>query len=218
MLFRKVIRVDAGIDSPLDCTKKIKAILAANLQFVGRYYRSKKSKWAPLTASEAQALSNAGLSLVALWEYASDGAKYFSYTAGVNDSTTAYQEAMLAGQPARTPIYFAVDYDAAPEEVSGCINDYFAGIAAGYQAIGRGNSAYDIGVYGSGLTCGWLLNHHSVTKTWLAVSSGWAGSKTFAKWNIKQGIGLSSLNFGNDSDIATPNYGAWQLHNSAPTA
>jgi hypothetical protein len=203
--------MDSGIDSPVDCTKLVEAIKAANVTFVGRYYRNKNSKWAKLTASEAQTLSSAGLQIVALWEGASDNAKYFSYAAGVSDSTSAYVEAMSAGQTARTPIYFAVDFDASAQDIAGSINDYFAGIAAGYQTVSHGNPSYDVGVYGSGATCAWLLGHSRVTKTWLAMSGGWAGSQSFDAWNIKQGKGLGNLNFDQDSDVAKSDFGGFQI-------
>jgi hypothetical protein len=203
--------METGIDSPMDCSKRIDAITAANLAFVGRYYRKRTSKWAPLTAAEAKLLSDAGVNTVALWEASSDHLSYFSYTAGVDDGTSAYAQAMGVGQPASTPIYFAVDFDAAQNEIAGAINDYFAGIAAGFAAISHGSPVYDVGVYGSGASCAWLLAHNRVSKSWLALSSGWSGSKLFNDWNIKQGTGLSTLNFDNDSDQAKPDYGGFRV-------
>lgn len=47
--------------------------------------------------------------------------------------------------------------------------------------------------------------------TWLAVSSGWAGSYTFAAWNIKQGQALPTLSFDHDSNEATDDYGGFQV-------
>jgi len=47
--------------------------------------------------------------------------------------------------------------------------------------------------------------------TWLAVSSGWAGSRTFAAWNIKQGAALPSPSFDHDSDEAKDDYGGFQV-------
>jgi hypothetical protein len=201
----------SGIDSPVDCAKFANAIKVANLAFVGRYYRSKASKWPPLTRSEAQSLSKAGLQIVALWEGASTTAGYFTYARGVSGGATAYVEAMGAGQPAATPIYFAVDYDATAADISGPVNDYFAGIAAGYRTASHGVPAYAVGVYGSGASCAWLLTHGRAARSWLAVSSGWSGSKTFKNWDIKQGKPLSSLKFDNDSDEAKPTFGGFQV-------
>lgn len=197
-----------GIDCALDCTKRTAAINAMNVEFVGRYYRLPTSKWTPLTATEAQALSKASLKRVSLWESKSDVLEHFSYPNGANESTTAYYQAMLAGQPQRTPIYFAVDFDCPDAGIAGAVNDYFRGAADGFSTMGSGNPAYDIGIYGSGNTCSWLLNHGRVTYTWLAQSTGWGGYKTFKAWNIKQGP-TQSAPFDLDTDQAIPNYGGW---------
>src|SRR5262249_46593538 len=140
-----------------------------------------------LGESEAKAISATGVLLVALWESNSAVSGHFSYTTGVDEGTSAYKQAMNAGQPANTPIYFAVDFDCSNLQIAGGINDYFRGIAHGFDAIGSDNPAYAIGVYGSGNACGWLLSHQRVKYTWLAQSTGWGGYKTFASWNIKQG-------------------------------
>ncbi|HEX3032308.1 MAG TPA: hypothetical protein VHS59_08710, partial [Bacillota bacterium] len=47
---------------------------------------------------------------------------------------------------------------------------------------------YVIGVYGSGLTCDYLLNNNpQVQYTWLSMSRGWRGYARFDRWNIRQG-------------------------------
>ncbi len=200
----------SGIDSPIDCGKFINEIEAARATFVGRYYRSNTSSWPKLTVSEAKVLSAAGLYIVALWEGASDHASYFTYSDGVRDAAIAFAEAVQIGQPKDTPIYFAVDFDANHDEISEQINAYFRGIAAGFQAASAGSPFYQVGVYGSGSTCSWLLKNRRVTKTWLALSSGWSGSKDFDNWDIKQATGLK-LGFDNDSDQAKDGFGGFQI-------
>jgi hypothetical protein len=197
-----------GIDCALDCTKKAAWIKANGSEFVGRYYRNAASKWAPLTVEEARTLSTAGLVVVALWESKSDVLEHFSYTTGVDEGTSAYKQAMNVGQPARSPIYFAVDFDCPISGIAGAINDYFRGVAHGFDAISSNNSAYDIGVYGSGNVCGWLLAHQRTKYSWLAQSKGWGGYKTFANWNIKQGP-TKSKPFDHDTDEAKESYGAF---------
>ena len=54
------------------------------------------------------------------------------------------------------------------------------------RAMGRGQSAYMIGVYGSGLTCSWLLNHNMAERCWLSGSRGWSGYERFNDWDIRQ--------------------------------
>jgi glycoside hydrolase-like protein len=187
-----------GIDCALDCTKKVAWLKAAGMEFVGRYYRNSASRWTPLTHGEAQALSEGGLVIVALWESKSDVLEHFSYTAGVDEGTSAYRQAMSAAQPADTPIYFAVDFDCPMNGIAGSIND----------AIGSGNPSYKVGVYGSGNVCGWLLSHQRVDHTWLAQSRGWGGFQTFSKWSIKQGP-TKTKPFDYDTDEATANYGGF---------
>ncbi|ESY77851.1 hypothetical protein X739_32535 [Mesorhizobium sp. LNHC220B00] len=201
----------AGIDCATDCSKRASQIASAGKSFVARYYRSASSKWPPLTAKEAQAVSGAGLKIVTVWESDSDHLSHFSHSAGVAEGTSAYRQAMSAGQPAGTPIYFAVDFDCDGEGISGPINDYFRGVNDGFSAISSKSSAYSIGVYGSGNACAWLVGHGRVQYAWLAMSTGWGGSKTFSGWNIKQGKADSRLTFDHDTDEAVPDYGGFSV-------
>jgi hypothetical protein len=104
----------------------------------------------------------------------------------------------------------AVDFDCSNLQIAGAINDYFRGIAHGFNAIGSNAPAYDIGVYGSGNACGWLLAHQRVNHTWLAQSTGWGGYKSFSSWNIKQGP-TKRKPFDFDTNEAKPNYGGFSV-------
>jgi len=182
-----------GISTNIDCTAQADC-LAQNVQFMARYYcagdNSKK-----LSLPEAVALSQAGLELVVVYENSPTSLGYFSSNAGHRDGVDAYHYAMSLNQTAGSAIYFAVDYDADPSDVSGAINDYFSGVAQGFaDAAGGPTPMYKIGVYGSGLCCQWLLNHNpAVIFTWLAESTGWNGSKTFDAWNMKQSFMTQSI-------------------------
>ena len=109
-----------GMDTITDCSEVINAINAAGLAFVGRYYANSGKK--VVSATEALALTAANLRTVAIRE---DGkptrGSYFSYSKGVDDGTSAYQDGSSIGQPLQAPIYFAVDYDPNQAEVIGCI-------------------------------------------------------------------------------------------------
>jgi hypothetical protein len=201
-----------GIDCALDCTDLAAAIKAAGKAFVARYYRSKASKYKPLTSKEAKAVCQTGLQIVTVFEGKSDNLDHFSHNSGVDDGTSAYRQALLAGQPPTSPIYFAVDFDCSNAGIAGSVNDYFDGIAAGYSAIAKGGSpAYAIGVYGSGNTCSWLLKHGKASFAWLAMSTGWGGYATFADWNLKQGPATASLAFDHDTDEAKANFGGFAV-------
>lgn len=72
-------------------------------------------------------------------------------------------------------IYFAVDYDPTQADLEGPVADYFAGVTS---TLGSG---YRLGVYGSGMCCGFLLDHGQADCSWLSQSTGFAGSKAFAQ-------------------------------------
>jgi Domain of unknown function (DUF1906) len=201
---------ERGIDCALDCTKLAKTISGNGLQFVIRYYRG-KSKYPSLSADEAAALSSANLKIVTIWESASDNISHFSHSTGVDEGTSAYRQALVVGQPPNTPIYFAVDADFSSEEIAGPVTDYFRGIADGFNAIGQQSPVYVIGVYGSGLTCSTLLAHGLARFSWLAMSTGWRGSKTFNDWNIKQSDPTIDLGLDHDADVARPGYGGFRV-------
>jgi hypothetical protein len=51
--------------------------------------------------------------------------------------------------------------------------------------------------------------------SWLAGSTGWRNSTTYAGWNIRQGAGATLFGIGVDLDDATDDYGGFRL--DAPT-
>ncbi|WP_095204178.1 glycoside hydrolase domain-containing protein [Mesorhizobium carmichaelinearum] len=200
-----------GLDCATDCTAQSRAIAAAGKAFVVRYYRNGASGFPTLTAKEAKALTAAGVKIVTIWESASANVSHFSRTTGLDEGTSAYKQAMLVGQPAGTPIYFAVDFDCSKDALAGSINDYFQAIASAFAAMGNGKSAYSVGVYGSGRACTWLTAHGLVAYTWLAMSKGWSGYAAYTSWNIKQGPSDQLLPFDYDTDVATGDYGGFNI-------
>jgi len=176
-----------GFDANADLTRFASCLRTAGFDFVCRYYNI-NNPHKNLSLAEAKALSAAGLKIVAVWENGfPDHASYFSHAKGVFDGTSAYHFAeQTITQPANTPIYFAVDFDASQKDVNGAITDYFQGITDAFNTISKQAPIYQIGVYGSGLTCSSLLNAGLVQFTWLAQSMGFRGSKTFKNFNIKQ--------------------------------
>src|SRR5258708_2487214 len=119
-----------GIDASRDCSSIAQTLASEGRQFVCRYYANSGKK--RLTIGELQALCSSGLKVVVVWEDGNPTSPgYFSYTKGVDDGTSAYNDALQIGQPAGSPIYFAVDYDASDKDLAGVINDYFKGIVQG---------------------------------------------------------------------------------------
>jgi hypothetical protein len=176
-----------GFDASRDLTPFAEGLKEAGYSFAGRYYNI-NNQAKNLTLAEAKVLSSAGLAIIAVWENGYPiKASYFSYDVGVHDGTSAYFYAMKTiGQPAGTPIYFAVDYDASSADLASSIVPYFNGIADGIKAIGGNDPLYEVGVYGSGLVCKSLLTQDLATYTWMAQPSEWQGSKDFTDFNLKQ--------------------------------
>jgi hypothetical protein len=200
-----------GIDLPTDASNALNDIRDSKLDFVARYYRSPTSRWPTLTAAEAQRLSSLAVKIVAVWEWHSHNPAYFSYTSGYSDAISAYTQAKAVGQPAGSAIYFAVDYNAPSSDISGAIDQYFRGVAAGLAAAGNGRSEYKIGVYGSGAVCEAMRRAGLAQYTWLTNSTSWAGTLNYDDWNIRQGGHFSVLSFDHDSNEAKDDYGGFRV-------
>src|SRR5258707_9786300 len=177
-----------GMDCAKDYSNLAAAIKGAGVSFVGRYYRWPASRYTPLTYNEAAALSEAGLFVVALWEWISNDISNFSYHDGFAQGSSAYRQAMTTHQPSGTPIYFTVDADFSPVQIAGPVSDYFLGVVDAFEAMGRGNSAYLIGAYGSGLCCSWLVNHDRAQRSWLAGSDGLSRHPRIDYSDIRQAV------------------------------
>jgi hypothetical protein len=184
-----------GISSTLECGTRANCLARAGIDFVARYYFSVGKNKDKLSRIEAEALSSSKIALVAVYENGPTKPKYFSFNQGHGDGFDAYRYARdVIHQTAKSAIYFAVDYDARPLDISNVINEYFRGFAQGFVDAARGEPAYQIGVYGSGLCCSWLRNHNSAVKfSWMALSNRWAGSNTYSDWNIRQSFMPSEL-------------------------
>ncbi|MEF3302382.1 DUF1906 domain-containing protein [Paenibacillus sp. GYB003] len=126
-----------------DCATPLNATLAAafkaqGFDFVCRYLVPQG--WKRLTREEAEAIGEAGLHIVSVYETTADRA-LGGREAGLRDGAAAVQTAKAVGQPEGSAIYFAVDFDATAAQMPTVI-DYIR--AAGETAPG-----YLTGVYGS---------------------------------------------------------------------
>lgn len=192
-----------GFDTTLPMTRHAQALREQGVGFVMRYYSRNPDK--NLGADEARALAAAGLHLGAIWESKGDHAGFFSRAQGEQDGSKALEEARTVGQPSGSAIYFAVDYDPSQTDIDGPVADYFAGVAAALEG------GYRIGVYGSGLCCGSLLDRKAASCSWLSQSTGFAGSKAFAAekrydliQTLEHPIVLDGTTFKVDPDATNP--------------
>ncbi|MFC0334690.1 glycoside hydrolase domain-containing protein [Paenibacillus sepulcri] len=202
-----------GVDTTVNCHSLAAAIKEAGYDFVCRYY-NRNNPGKNVTRKEAEALSGAGLHLVAVWENGfptSPG--YFSYAAGKRDGCDAHRYARSIGQPANTPIYFTVDFDASQEELSGGVSRYMQGVIDAFREEAAAGTLYDIGIYGSGLTCRHMRDAFSggIAYAWLAESRGWSGYASFSDWNIKQLAGAMVAGIPVDTNISSGRGGGFQV-------
>ncbi|MFD0696914.1 DUF1906 domain-containing protein [Paenibacillus sp. GCM10027628] len=202
-----------GVDTPTNCTSLAAAIKESGYDFVCRYY-NRNNPGKNLTRAEANALTQAGLYIVAVWENGfPTSAGYFSYTSGNRDGKDAFVYARdTIGQPFGTPIYFAVDYDAALADIQGGIREYIRGVIDSFKSLSEDDYSYEVGVYGSGLTCQSLMQAFpEVTYAWLSESIGWSGYHSFDTWNIKQLSGSAIAGTPVDTNVTTGNGGGFQV-------
>lgn len=194
-----------GIDTTQNCAPHIPALKVAGIQFVARYMSH--AAWKNMTPAEVQALSAAGIYIVSVWESAGNKASFFTLPQGKMDAAAAVEFGHHIGQTDYSPIYFAVDYDARPNDVF----DYFEGIRFVMPQSGSNQSLYKIGVYGSGDICKALKEGGYVSYTWLAQAMGWSGSRTYADWNIKQLPSGVCAGMAVDFDETRGDGGGWKL-------
>jgi len=157
------------------------------ITFVVRYLMREMS------LAETTALSKAGLQIVSCYEANLKDPPITIYTheKGRRDAKRAFAKAQEVGQPAGTPIYFAIDQD--PGQQRQVILDYFEGVQEGCaqyladaQAQGNPATVYDIGVYGSGCVLDWCQAQGIATWFWQSFAPAWCGnSEVWAGANLR---------------------------------
>jgi hypothetical protein len=184
-----------GISTNLNLANYATCLKQKGIDFVFRYYsQTTHQAEKRLTMAEAQALSDAGLQIGVVYEDLPTAISYFSGSRGHQDGVNAYHYAVSLHQPVGSAIYFTVDYDASPSDISGSILDYFRGVDQGMRDAGTGASSYTAGVYGSGAVCDFIKSQCPFVKySWMAESTGWRGSKTYAGWDINQAVAKSDF-------------------------
>jgi len=168
----------SGFEVDGSATKSLACILGQELKgrrvkFIARYLRD-------LTPQEARAISASGLEIVSCWELGHPTHRaYFTRAQGASDGQRAFTKARAIGQPANTPIYFAVDYDGYLAQDQTAVLDYFEGVRDAlnqYVAL-PGAVAYVIGVYGNGCVLDWCRTQGIARFFWQAFAPGWCNNK-----------------------------------------
>ena len=164
------------VDGP--ATSSIACILGSRLKnrpisFIARYLRD-------LSRTEAHAVSDSGLLIVSCWELGHPTERaYFTRSQGSIDGGHAFAKAKAIGQPANTPIYFAVDYDASLRQDKAAILDYFEGVREAYNTYYIRDTTYAIGVYGNGCVLEWCRTQGIASFFWQAFAPGWCNNRQF---------------------------------------
>lgn len=197
-----------GFDCTEDLTSHGGQIVQAGYEFVGRYYCGPSHNKTRLSRVEALHLSGLGLFLVTVFENNGNHAGYFTLQQGLNDGGNAFDYgAIIIRQPAGSPVYFAVDFDATESDIQQHIIPYFDGVRGSMHR--HGGSA--VGVYGSGFACRRLLELGLASHVWVAQSPGWAEYHTFNDWNLRQGATVMWNGISIDLDVSSGNGGGWQV-------
>jgi hypothetical protein len=169
-----------GLDTTIELTRHAAALKAQGYDFALRYYSNNASK--NLSLGEARALASAGLQIGVVWETSGTHAGFFTRAQGLADGAQAFRMAKESiGQPFGSAIYFAVDYDPTQADIDGVISNYFTGVHAALYVANEGEPSYRVGVYGSGLCCGTLIDRGIATLSWLSQSTAFAGSRQYAE-------------------------------------
>jgi Domain of unknown function (DUF1906) len=168
-------------------------------RFAGRYL-SYDTSGKNLSKAEADRLSTAGMGIVLIWEQA----KYdplSGHALGRQHATHAQSMLAGVGAPRGPVIYFAVDFDATPTQLSH-VGDYLRGVA---EVIGHGRT----GVYGGIRTIAYCFDRHLVSYGWQTYA--WSHGAWDERAQLRQYHNGATLGGGTvDLDVAaTTPFGAW---------
>jgi hypothetical protein len=179
----------------------VAALKRAGVKFVCRYL-SHSSDEKNLTRGEAKQLSDAGIWLVVVWETTASRA-LSGRAGGIADAKTAKAQAKACGMPDDRPIYFAVDWDASPQQQA-AIHAYLDGAAS---VIGRGR----VGMYAGYGPIKRAFDAGKIRYGWQTYA--WSGGRWDKRAHLQQYSNERVIN-GVDVDYnraVTDDYGQWRI-------
>lgn len=163
-----------------DCRQQLDLEKAQSLyndgyRFIGRYITKVEGGYDKnLTSEEIQNIFSAGLKIFPIFQESNNKLEYFSYDVGYLDGCKAIHSAIKLRIPARTTIYFCVDYDAFEENVKKEISAYFKGIN---NAISDMGEMYEVGIYSSRNTCKIICDKELANSSFVSnMSTGYSGN------------------------------------------
>lgn len=135
------MHMSKGFDAATPLNATTAASFKSNgYEFVCRYLVPAASAWKALTKTEADVIQASGMKIVSVFETTADRA-LGGRGAGLIDGAIASQCAVDVGQPEGSTIYFAVDFDPTPDQMSAVI--------AYIKGANDATPNYSTGVYGS---------------------------------------------------------------------
>jgi len=196
-----------GIDCATPLTPaSAKALVNAGNRFAARYLVPPAYGWKRLTRKEAEAIADAGLQIVSVYETAANRPAGGALS-GQADGLAAFREAQAIGQPLGSAIYYAVDFDAAPQ-------DYDA-IEAYLRAAATQTSGYATGVYGSFDVVEEMAKRQACVHFWQTYA--WSHGKKSAHANLHQhrnNVQIAGITV--DLNESFGNEGGWSLQPKTP--
>jgi len=231
------------VDADFDVSPYLGRLKAAGIKTVGRYYDRAYGKGIgevcyhnrskTLTRAELAAIEHAGLSVFVIFQHCGHQCVNFDLqnpdTAGkgYKDAEAAVQLAADLGQPAHTPIYFAVDFDPAPG--SDCALPaarIWPSIEAYFDQINEvfARTKWDVGIYGAGITCRRMRASNRARYFWVSTSLGHIGTPEFfngGDWHLFQNVTEIKRSYAPDTfdtNVANPGqtyFGQWTTQGPA---
>ncbi len=177
-------------------------LAAAGIKFACRY-GGPGSSGKHLTLSEAQALSAAGIAVVANAEGSADGL-INGFAAGVSWARLAEEHFRACGMPPGRPIYFSVDFDT----TSGDWDELDAAMDGAASVIGRDR----VGVYGEYT----IIEHFAANgkARWYWQTYAWSSGRWSAHNHIEQyrnGVTIGGVGSVDLDRALTADYGQWTI-------
>jgi hypothetical protein len=188
--------VDYAFDRPT-----VSGLVAARKTFACRYV-GPGSSGKHLTRGEAEALSAAGIAIVANAEGAADGL-LGGFDIGQDWALSAHQQGVACGMPATAPIYLSVDFDVTSTQWP-AVRRALQGAAS---VIGRGR----VGVYGGYNAVAWSIR--DAVAEWFWQTRTWSGGRWHSLAHIQQyRLGVSLAGGTVDLDRSTADrFGQWRI-------
>lgn len=185
------------LDTNHDVTRHLVALKAAGIKTVIRYVSTNTAGEKCIKAAEAKSIAADGLRLGLVFEVYGGTKNELNASLGTSHGAFARKWLPQIGAPDGAAIYFAVDSDPNPSQITASVIPY---LKAAKAALG---GQFRMGVYGPGSICTAAQDAGIADLTWLSNAMGWRGSKAYRdskKWNILQHLPQTIAGIDTDPD------------------